>query len=246
MDSWHVVMRLYCTPQNYEVVLNAVQKWAARGLKKATQAPGAKGFTPTRRLWLKSLLAAVAAFLVTALPLPAPPVLIWSLFLVSLGAIWFLAFKRFFGIISLTLVGAILFCFVAQGLEERQTVKAEDFRQFAQSQGLKVDKVPDWVLGKYRRFEHLHTQEWLQTGIAALGLAFFGWVGLAALRPRRRQDAGSDVSVQERPEARRQKARLRVAKPQGRIDDCGLRTPGFTDKQGNQIWHSFSGARGDC
>ena len=31
MDSWHVVMRLYCTPQNYEVVLNAVQKWAARG-----------------------------------------------------------------------------------------------------------------------------------------------------------------------------------------------------------------------
>ena len=89
MDSWHVVMRLYCSPQNYEVVLNAVQKWAAAGLKKATQAPRAKGFTPTRRLWLKSLLAAVAAFLVTALPLPAPPALIWSLLLVSLGAIWF-------------------------------------------------------------------------------------------------------------------------------------------------------------
>jgi hypothetical protein len=105
MDSWHVVMRLYCTPQNYEVVLNDVQKWAAGGLKKATQAPRPKGFTPIRRLWLKSLLAAAAAFLVTALPLPAPPLLIWSLFLVSLGAIWFLAFRRFFGIICLRLVG---------------------------------------------------------------------------------------------------------------------------------------------
>ena len=31
MDSWHVVMRLYCTPQNYDVVLTAVQRWAARG-----------------------------------------------------------------------------------------------------------------------------------------------------------------------------------------------------------------------
>ena len=79
---------------------------------------------------------------------------------------------------------------VGQGLEVRQTMNAEDFRHFAQSQGLKVDKVPDWVLGKHRRYEHLHTQEWLQTGIAALGLAFLGWVGLAALRPRRRQDAG--------------------------------------------------------
>jgi hypothetical protein len=190
MDSWHVVMRLYCTPQNYEVVLNAVQKWAARGLKKAAQAPRPKGFTPTRRLWLKSLLAAVAAFLVTALPLPAPPALIGMLFLVSLGAIWFLAFGRFFGIISLALVGVILLIFVGQGLEMRQTTTAEDFRRYAQSQGLKVDKVPDWVLGKHRRYEHFHTGDWVQTGIAGLGLGFLGWVGLAALRPRRRQDTG--------------------------------------------------------
>jgi hypothetical protein len=194
MDSWHVVLRLYCTPQNYEVVLNAVQKWAARGLKKAALAPRAQGFTPTRRLWLKSLLAAVAAFLVTALPLETPPVLIWSLLAVSLGAIWFLAFGRFFGIISLALVGVILLIFVQQGLEVRQTTTEEDFRRYAQSQGLKVDKVPDWVLGKHRRYEHFHTGEWLQTGIAALGLAFFGWVGFAAMRPRRRQGIGSDGS----------------------------------------------------
>ena len=140
------------------------------------------------------MLAAVAAFLVTALPLPAPPLLIWSLLLVSLGAIWFLAFGRFFGIISMTLVGAILLIFVGQGLEVRQTTTESDFRRYAQSQGLKVDKVPDWVIGRHRRYEHFHTGEWVRTGIAALGLAFLGWVGLAALRPRRRQVAGSDGS----------------------------------------------------
>jgi hypothetical protein len=197
MDSWHVVMRLYCTPENYDLVLNAVQQWASRGLKKTTQAPRAKGFSLIRRLWLKSLLAAFAAFLVTALPLKTPPALIWSLLGVSLGTIWFLALSRFFGIISLILVAGILLCFVVQGLEVRQTVQEEDFRRYAQSQGLKVDKVPDWVLGKHRRFGHLHTQEWLQTGIAGLGLAFFAWVGLGALRSGKRPRPASDAFTRQ-------------------------------------------------
>jgi hypothetical protein len=195
MDSWHVVIRLYCTPQNYEAVLKAVEKWAARGLHKATPVPRAKGFSPGLRLGLKSLLAALAAFLVTALPLEAPPWLIWSLLGASLGAIWLLAVARFFGITSLILVGAILCGFVVQALEMRQTIEEEDFRKFAQSQGITVDKVPDWALGKYRRYQHLHTQEWLQTGIAGLGLAFFVWVGLKAVRPRRRPQADSDGST---------------------------------------------------
>jgi hypothetical protein len=195
MDSWHVVMRLYCTPTNYDEVLTSVQKWAAPGLKKATQPRRARSFSPNRRLWLKSVLAAVAAFLVTALPLEAHPALIWSLLAVSLGAIWFRAFERFFGIIALILVGAIVLGFVVQGLETRQITTAEDFRKFAQSQGLKVDQVPDWVLGKHRRYEHLHRQEWLQTGIAALGLAFMGWVGLAAVRSRRQPRPQGDGST---------------------------------------------------
>jgi hypothetical protein len=197
LDSWHVVLRLYCTSQNYDMVLKAVQSWAARGLKKATQAPRARGFSPTRRLWLKSLLAAVAAFLVTALPLKASPALIWSLLGVSLGAIWFLALARFFGVVSLLLVAAILICFVGQGLEQRQTVNEEDFRKFAQSQGVKIDQVPDWVIGKYRRYEHLHTQEWVQTGIAGLGLAFFAWVGLGALRSGQRRRPGSGGAARQ-------------------------------------------------
>jgi hypothetical protein len=197
MDSWHVVMRLYCTPRNYEAVLDAVQHWAARGLKKATRRPRAQGSHPHRRLWLKSLLAAVAAWLVTALPLAAPPALIWALFLMSLGAIWFLALARGLGIISLILTGAILVCFVGQGLEERQTIKEEDFRKYAQSQGLKVEQVPAWVLGKHRRFELLDSQEWLQTGLAALGLSYLGWLGLSAARPKKRRRPDPDGSSTE-------------------------------------------------
>ena len=192
MDSWHVTMRLYCTPKNYNVVVESIQKWAARGLKRAAEAPRAQGFSPGLRLGLKSLLAAVAAFLITALPLEVPPVLIWSLLAVGLWAIWFLVFGRFFGIVSLALVGIILLGFVSQGLEVRQTTNPDDFRKFAESQGLKVDKVPDWIIGRYRRFEHFHTQEWLQTGIGILGLSFFVWVSLSALQTRRRKSAGTN------------------------------------------------------
>jgi hypothetical protein len=197
MDSWHVAMRLYCTPQNYDMVLTAVHGWAARGLKKATQARRARGSSSTRRLWLKSLLAAFAAFLVTALPLETSPALTWSLLGVSLGAIWFPPLARFFGIASLLLVAAILFRFAGQGLEERQRVQAEDFRTFARSQGVEIDKVPDWVIGKYRRYEHLHTQEWVQTGIAGLGLAFFAGVGLGALRSSKRRRPGSGGAARQ-------------------------------------------------
>jgi hypothetical protein len=179
MDSWHVVMRLYCTPENYPMVLESVQKWAARGLKKAAATPRPRGLSPGLRLGLKSLGAAAAAFFISALPLEAPPVLIWALLAVGLWATWFVAGRRFCSIVSLTMVGIILFGFVAQGLEVRQTTNPEDFRKFAASRGVKVDKVPDWIIGRYRRYEHFQADDWLRTGIGMIGLAFFAWVGLA-------------------------------------------------------------------
>ena len=131
----------------------------------------------------------------TALPLPAPPVFIWSLLAGGLGAIWFLAFDRFFGIISLPLAGVILLSFVGQGpggpADHRPLMSSANSPRV---RGYKIDKVPDWVIGRYRRYELFHPHEWIQTGIAALGLSFFSWVGLAALRPRRRQRDGSDNS----------------------------------------------------
>jgi hypothetical protein len=188
MDSWHVVLRLYCTPQNYDQVLMAVQKFAARGIQKGA-APRPRGLSPNLKLGLKSILALVAAFLITALPLEVPPVFIWLLLAGGLGAIWFLAFDRFFGIVSLLLAGVILVGFVSQGLEVQQRTNPEEFRTFARSQGVQIDEVPDWIIGKYRRYELFHAHKWIQTGIAALGLSFFVWVGVSALQPRRR--AGS-------------------------------------------------------
>jgi hypothetical protein len=187
MNSWRVVIRIYCTPKNYDLVLQAVQKWAAEGLKKADKASRTKGLSPILRLGLKSFLAAVAAFLITALPIKVSPVLIWSLLAVGLGAIWFLAYKRFFGAVVLVLVSVILLSFVRQSLEVGQINDPDEFRSFALSQGVKIDKVPDWIIGKYRRFEHFHRHDWLQTGIAGLGLALFVWIGMASLRLRKRE-----------------------------------------------------------
>jgi hypothetical protein len=193
MDSWHVVVRLYCTPKNYEAVLESVQKWAARGLRKAAQAKPARGLSPGLRLGLKSLVAAVAAFMVTAFPLEVPGVLIWSLLVVGLAALWLLVFQRFFGIVSLALAGLILVGFVSQGLEVRQRTNPEEFRKFAASRGLKIDTVPDWIIGKYRRYEHFYAHEWVQTGLGTLGLAFFVWTGISALQSRRRESPGADA-----------------------------------------------------
>ncbi len=95
MDSWHVVLRLYCTPQNYDQVLLALQEWAARGINKKA-APRPRGLSPNLKLGLKSIVALIAAFIITALPLEVPPVFIWLLLAGGLGAIWFLAFDRFF------------------------------------------------------------------------------------------------------------------------------------------------------
>ena len=186
MDSWHVVLRLYCTPQNYDQVLLALQEWAARGINKKA-APRPRGLSPNLKLGLKSIVALIAAFIIIALPLEVPPVCIWLLLAGGLGAIWFLAFDRFFGLASLLLAGVILVGFVSQSLEVQQRTTPDEFRKFAQSQGVQIDEVPDWIIGKYRRYELFHAHEWIQTGIAALGLSFFVWVGVSASQPRRKE-----------------------------------------------------------
>jgi hypothetical protein len=196
MDSWHVVLRLYCTPKNYDQVLLAVQKLAARGIQKGAE-PRPWGLSPNLKLGLKSVLALVAAFLITALPLEVSPVFIWLLLAGGLGAIWFLAFDHFFGIVSLLLAGVILVGFVSQGLEIQQRTNPDEFRTFARSQGLQIDEVPDWVIGRYRRYELFHAHEWFQTSIAALGLSFFIWVGVSASQSRRRASSQKAKSPAE-------------------------------------------------
>jgi hypothetical protein len=195
MDNWHVALRLYCTAANYGAVLKTVETLAARGLRRGEEENGRRAKSPSRgRLLLKSLTAAVAAFLLTALPLETPPALLWGLLLTGLGALWFQAFARILGGVCLVLAGALVLVFAAQGLEVRQTTTEKDFREFARSRGMQVDQVPDWVLGRHRRFGRFHPRDWLQTGIAALGLSFFVWTGYTAVRPRRRPRRGGSNS----------------------------------------------------
>jgi hypothetical protein len=184
MDSWHVVARLYCTPGNFAAVRDAVQAWTAAGPMKRARAARTAGPSKAPRLLAWSALAVAAAIAVSALPLDTPAVLPWTLGVAGLLAIWIVPGRRFCGGIVLVAVAAAMVIFAAQALEMRQSTTAENFKKFAASRGVTVDQVPDWIVRKYRRYEIFGPQDWLQTGIAGLGLAFLGWLGLAALRPR--------------------------------------------------------------
>ena len=83
----------------------------------------------------------------------------------------------------------VVLTFVIQGLEVRQLHSEETFRAYAASRGLQVDKVPDWALGKYRRFSTLHGSDWVAVGITGLGLLVFTGIGLGALRGWLRPDS---------------------------------------------------------
>jgi hypothetical protein len=98
--------------------------------------------------------------------------------------------RRFFGITSLLLVITILVIFVSQALEVRQRTDPDEFRIFARNHGLDIEEVPDWIIGRYRRFEHFLPDDWLQTGIAALGWSFFTWIGFSTLQPARKERQG--------------------------------------------------------
>lgn len=194
MDSWHVVARLFCTPRNFEAVRDAVLTWTAAGISKRAKAARTAGPSPVPRLLAWSALMVVAAIAVAGLPVDTPALLPWILGVAGLLDLWVMPGRRLWGAVTLVAVAAAVVIFAAQALEMRQTTSAADFKKFAASRGGIVDQVPAWVLGKHRRYEIFGPQAWLQTGIAGFGLAFFGWLGLAAVRPRSPDGSGSHPS----------------------------------------------------
>ena len=184
MDSWHVVARLYCTPGNFAAVRDAVQAWTAAGTVRRARAARTIGPSKAPQLLAWSGLAVATAIAVSALPLDTPAFLPWTLGAAGLLAIWIVPGRRLWGAVVLVAVAAAVLIFAAQALEMRQSTSAENFKKFAASRGVIVDQVPDWILRKYRRYEISARRIGCKTGIAGFGLAFLGWLGFAALRPR--------------------------------------------------------------
>lgn len=186
LNSWRVVFRLYCTPENFAPVLAAVKAWGEEGRRSRIRAARRAGPSPLPRLLLLSGGALLAGGALAALPLEVPGLWRGLVVILGLSALWLAPLSRFLGGATLLALAWVVVLFVGQGLEVRQLYSEEAFRAYAASQGLEVDKVPDWALGKYRRFSTLHGSDWAAAGIAGLGLLFFAGIGLEALRGRLR------------------------------------------------------------
>ncbi len=191
MNSWRVVFRLYCTPENFAPVLAAVESWAEKGKKSRQRVARRAGPSPLPRLLLLSGGALLAGVALAALPLEVPG--FWRVLVVALGlaALWLAPLSRFLGVATLVAVAWVIVLFAAQGLEVRQLHSEEVYRAYAASRGIQVDKVPDWALGKYRRFSTLNGGDWAAAGVAGLGLLYFTGIGLGALRGRLRPSGAS-------------------------------------------------------
>jgi hypothetical protein len=191
MDSWHVVARLYCTPQNFETVRDAVQVWAAQSARKREAKSRTAGPSPLPRLVVLSFLTIIAAIGVTAVPVDIPVLFPWALGIFGLLSIWFLPWSRFLGVFTLVVAAAVLGVFLTHALETRQSTREADFKKFAASRGMIVDQVPDWILRKHRRYTVFDQSDWLQTGIGGIGLLFFSWLGIRAASLRLRRSPGN-------------------------------------------------------
>jgi hypothetical protein len=183
MNSWRVVFRLYCTPDNFNQVLEAVRGWAEAGRQARERAAR----HPAPRLWPRqavlSLLIMAAGLFLAVLPLEVPAALKVALPLVSLATVW-LFLGRFWGVIVLGLIAAVLISFLSQALETHQMFQEADFLAWARQHGQQLEKVPEWVLFKRRAYQRFHAGDWAAAGVGSLGLLFFGWLGLAASRGR--------------------------------------------------------------
>jgi hypothetical protein len=188
MNSWRVVFRLYCTPENFAPVLAAVEAWAEKGRRSRERADRRAGSSPLPRLFLLTGVALLAGVALAALPLEVPGLWRVAVVILGLAALWLPPLGRFLGTATLVAVALVVLTFVVRGLEVRQLHSEEVYRAYAASRGLKVDTVPEWALGKYRRFSTLHGGDWAAAGVAGLGLLVFTGIGLGALWGRLRPD----------------------------------------------------------
>lgn len=188
MNSWRVVFRLYCTPDNFAEVLDLVQKKVGRGKKIQRMAL----LKSNLRIWFPqlrlSLLTVIAAIFLAVLPLAVLGTLKVALTITGLLLVW-LPWRRFLGAAVMILTATVLILFLSQALETRQLFQEADYLDWARREGRQVEKVPEWALFKTREYEKFQTGDWLATGVSGLDLIFFGWLGLVGTRGNLGADA---------------------------------------------------------
>ena len=172
MDSWHVVQRLYCTPENYGSVATLVRAYAAAGAEQRrqgeAQAPSGPSTVPRRAMLSLLMLAASAA--VMALPFDVPGALLGAVAGCALLAVWIPGISRPAGAVAMA--GAVLIAFTVFRL-------GTETQEFIPRSVLKGAPMPEWAL--YTRFGAMKATGWIRVSVGTAGLIALAGIGLAAL-----------------------------------------------------------------
>jgi hypothetical protein len=167
MNSWRVVVRLYCTPDNYPRVLGLVRNYAAAGaIKREELNKEAAGRpSPVPRRALLSLLVLILCIAGLLCPFEFEYTLLWVALACMLATIWLPGLSRITGALALA---ALVFAAVAIF---RLGTEVHDLIPRSVLQGAPM---PAW--GQHTGFDSLDSPEWIRFGVSAAGLA-----GLAIL-----------------------------------------------------------------
>jgi len=187
MNSWRVVVRLYCTPENFAAVRRAVEEWGAAGFRRRERAARRAGPSPVPRLLLFSGGVLLAGLCLIPLPLSAPAILAVVAVAAGLLTLWFVPGRRFLGMVTLAATLLVAGNFTVQALETRALFTDKQEQEILaemRKKGHDLPKAPDWLNPRRFRFQSFGVDDWLGVGLASVGLAYLIWLGRAGMRRR--------------------------------------------------------------
>jgi len=175
MDSWHVVLRLYCPPDQYSRIAELVRFYseaAARRRARRSTDPSADRADWRRRALLSAGAGAAAGALASA-PVELPIAVPAALLLLGLATVWIPAISRPSGGLLAAGATAAAVMIVRLGTEVVETIPREL---------LKGGEMPAWA--QRSEFDRMNGTEWLLFGLATAGLVVFLALGMAGLTAR--------------------------------------------------------------
>lgn len=184
MNSWRVVLRLYCTPENYEPVLACVRDWAATGARKREARETLVAARPKRpsaapRMLGLSIATALCGIGLMAAPFEIDGRLVAAGVAFTLALIWSPIGRSLLGLLSLCIAVGVGASVAREGFRIRHLVP-EDVLQGAPE--------PSW--SRYTGWSTLDGGEWWRLALTAAALVVLLVVQGAALR--RRSPAASE------------------------------------------------------
>jgi hypothetical protein len=172
LNNWRAVLRLYCTPENYDEVLALVRTRAANGATQRVKRHLKPGILFPRRLLFLTGLELLAVFFLFLIPFRISPAWATGVLICGLLMTWLPGWSRLFG--SLTLIGVVtlLNLILIAGFKVTRVI------------GFSApDAATDILVSQYG-FQALITGEWVNLLLALVGLSFFAWMAVRALRGR--------------------------------------------------------------